>query len=992
MYFSGTSSATPEGQSLAVHVYADADLDERLSIPITVEHLGGAGPEDYTGVPANVTIPAGERRGHVGVTVREDAEAGEEGEGVRLSFGDLPAGVSAVPDRSRFTITFLDNDGFPAVSASGGSVMEWTNPQSYLRFEVKLDHDAEYEVKVDYATADGTAVAGQDYEPASGTLTFRPGRTSLTVQVKVCSDGIPERSENFRLQLSNAVRAEIKGDGGATGTIRDHRNPNATAAPCATGIVVEDAKGPEPAVPGGSGRPVPGLEHLPVPGLAAFRVRLNEPAPARVTVDYATFDRTAKAGEDYEAKSGTLTFEKGESSKTVDVILLHDDHDDANETFGLRLSNARGRVHRAGHGDGQDHQRRGDARRVAVAVRARGGGQRAGRHRAAAAGRRRAHYRDARHPRRAPAGHAVRRAGAARRDRRRGWARPPRRAAQGRDPLGAHGPDARGDARGRIERAAGRRAPARGRCTGRRREPRGRDGAGRRHDGVRPVRARGSARPGRGRPDRAGRARSGRGRPGARDLARRRWRHPLGRVAGHGGRGRGRRALGRGAARRRTAVRRGRAVRTARRARGQLLSLRPAWRRRRRGGRVARRLGAVGRNRRHALPGRRGGPCDRRAGGHRAGGLRHQPRTRWLAGLALAYSEGAGAYRRERAPGGTVSSRMTSLHPYARFDLNERTRLWATLGYGAGGLSLTPARADEPIETGLASTMAAFGGRTRLAARSAAGAGRFELAVRSDLRFTSTTSDASVHLAGATGATGRVRVLLEGSGSVALSTGGVLSPTVEAGLRYDTGDAETGAGLDIGTGLGYTAGALSVQVNARAMVAHEDAEYGEWGFRRHGELPARAQGQGPVAGARLPKGRDRNRRALAVVAGRWDGPGGRNRGHERRAAVHGRARLRVRGRQARRALGAVPGGGGRGAGPLGAPGREARRGSEPRGGAGARAAAQPLARARERRPVQGRGAVLVCCPANCLAWPFRVGKDGVGGCGPDEGAVIGRFS
>ena len=248
-----------------------------------------------------------------------------------------------MPERSRYTIAFLDNDGFPAVSASGGSVMEWTNPQSYLDFEVKLDHDAEYEVQVDYATAHGTAAAGQDYEPASGTLTFRPGQTSKTVRVKVCSDGVPEETENFRLRLSNGVRAEIKDGGEATGRIRDHRDPNATAAPCATGLVAEDAEGPEPAVPGsGPGRPVPGLEHLPVPGLASFRVRLNEPAPARVTVDYATFDRTATAGEDYEARSGTLTFEPGESSKTVEVTLLHDEHDEDGETFGLRLSNARG--------------------------------------------------------------------------------------------------------------------------------------------------------------------------------------------------------------------------------------------------------------------------------------------------------------------------------------------------------------------------------------------------------------------------------------------------------------------------------------------------------------------------------------------------------------------------------------------------------------------------------------------------------------------------
>ena len=37
-------------------------------------------------------------------------------------------------------------------------------------------------------------------------------------------------------------------------------------------------------------------------------------------------------------------------------------------------------------------------------------------------------------------------------------------------------------------------------------------------------------------------------------------------------------------------------------------------------------------------------------------------------------------------------------------------------------------------------------------------------------------------------------------------------------------------GLEVGGGLGYAAGRLSVDVNARALVAHEDTEYEEWGF------------------------------------------------------------------------------------------------------------------------------------------------------------------
>ena len=204
-------------------------------------------------------------------------------------------------------------------------------------------------------------------------------------------------------------------------------------------------------------------------------------------------------------------------------------------------------------------------------------------------------------------------------------------------------------------------------------------------------------------------------------------------------------------------------------------------------------------------------------------------RERWLAGVAVSYSLGDGAYTQAQAGGGTLASTLASVSPFARFELNERTSLWGVFGHGAGRLSLRPDRAAAAMETDLTNTMTAFGARTALSAL-AGRAGRFELSLVSDARMTSTVSDTVAGLMGATGETSRVRLLLEGAGSMRLATGGALTPTLEAGLRYDGGDAETGAGVEIGAGLGYTAGRFAVQANARGLVAHEDAGYEEWGF------------------------------------------------------------------------------------------------------------------------------------------------------------------
>ena len=279
-------------------------------------------------------------------------------------------------------------------------------------------------------------------------------------------------------------------------------------------------------------------------------------------------------------------------------------------------------------------------------------------------------------------------------------------------------------------------------------------------------------------------------------------------------------------------------------------------------------------------------------------------RGRWLAGVTLSHSEGEGAYTQPEAAGGAVSSRLTSLNPYVHYRVNGRTNLWGVLGYGVGGLKLTPEGTQAGIETDLATTLAAFGGRGVLSVRSGR-AGAFELAIVSDALATNTVSESTGNLMGAAGQTGRLRLMLEGSGSMPVA-GGVLRPTLEAGLRYDGGDAETGAGLEVGAGLGYAAGQFAVEVKARTLLAHEDTEYEEWGFGGSIRYRPRSDGRGLSMNLGSAWGAtDSGVQSLLEPSGRqWPGPG---RADERGAAVPGGVGLRVRGSAQRRgAVGAVP--------------------------------------------------------------------------------------
>ena len=104
----------------------------------------------------------------------------------------------------------------PELSVADARAEEGTDAS--LDFAVTLDPESTGEVTVDYATADGTATAGDDYTATSGTLTFAAGETSKTVSVPVLEDNHDEGSETLTLRLSNAQGATIA-DGEATGTI-----------------------------------------------------------------------------------------------------------------------------------------------------------------------------------------------------------------------------------------------------------------------------------------------------------------------------------------------------------------------------------------------------------------------------------------------------------------------------------------------------------------------------------------------------------------------------------------------------------------------------------------------------------------------------------------------------------------------------------------------------------------------------------------------------
>ena len=201
-----------------------------------------------------------------------------------------------------------------------------------------------------------------------------------------------------------------------------------------------------------------------------------------------------------------------------------------------------------------------------------------------------------------------------------------------------------------------------------------------------------------------------------------------------------------------------------------------------------------------------------------------------IIGVAIARSEGDGTFRMGDACSDCeelAESDITGIYPYARYRLSERLSLWGAAGIGWGELRLRAADGAVSIDTDIGTRIAAAGVRGVLLPASM-GRG-FEIAVRSDFLLAFPRADEAAGLPEIGAEAMRGRLLLEGSRSFKFRVDGVLTPSVEVGVRHERGDAEQGNGLEVGGSLRYAAKRLTMEVRARSLLLHEESGYEEWG-------------------------------------------------------------------------------------------------------------------------------------------------------------------
>ena len=317
----------PEGDTthpLPVMISLSAPFNQTVSVRYSTENGTATAGSDYAEVTNGiVTFNPGETQKFLALTILGDFVIEPD----ETFLVNLSNPVNALIEDSQAAITLLNDDssGTLQFSAANYSVNENAGT---VTVTVTRTGGLAQGVSIRLLTVDGTALAGADYLSIRPTLIFDPGQTSASVTIPILNDNIHEPVETFLVALDGVTGGAVIGSPAvATVAIVDD-----DPAPSITISDVTQAEGNSGTTP------------------FVFTVSLSGASTSEITLTYETANGTAIAPTDYMAiAQGTLTFDPGQTVKTITVLVNGDFDAESNETFFVNLRDPIGGV----LGDGQ---------------------------------------------------------------------------------------------------------------------------------------------------------------------------------------------------------------------------------------------------------------------------------------------------------------------------------------------------------------------------------------------------------------------------------------------------------------------------------------------------------------------------------------------------------------------------------------------------------------------------------------------------------------
>jgi uncharacterized repeat protein (TIGR01451 family)/uncharacterized delta-60 repeat protein len=203
-----------------VTVVRSGGTNSTFSIDLVTTNGSATAGADYGGVSTTLTFLPGQLSKTVNIPIFDDAL----GEGDETFVVQLlnPVGPVSVGAPGAATVTIVENDLYAGTLNLTQSAFVVEENGGSFPVTVMRTNGASGPVTVSFATVSGSAVAGLDFVPISGTLFFSSGETVKSFSVQVLPDGVFDPLETFNIVLSNPTGGATIGVSNASVLINDN--------------------------------------------------------------------------------------------------------------------------------------------------------------------------------------------------------------------------------------------------------------------------------------------------------------------------------------------------------------------------------------------------------------------------------------------------------------------------------------------------------------------------------------------------------------------------------------------------------------------------------------------------------------------------------------------------------------------------------------------------------------------------------------------------
>ena len=286
-----------------------------VTIPLVVTHRGGTTTEDYEGIPSSVTFGVGQSVTDFSMRAIPDGKR-EPGEGLRLDFGRLPAGVRKGTWGPYETIEFVDQvlPGYTVLF--GAEAYTATEGGAPARVSIHLSEPVEIEPLVVRLVVTHVGATAADYTGIPKSVRFRVGEQTQTITVKATDDTDDDDGESVTLSLVNDPNGRVTtGNGPNSATVALEDNDGAARVTVSFGAVTYTA------TEGGDD--------------ATVRVELDAAPGRSVTVPLTKAHLGNATAADYSGIPMNVTFAANQTSRTFAVMATAGDGSDGGESVSI---------------------------------------------------------------------------------------------------------------------------------------------------------------------------------------------------------------------------------------------------------------------------------------------------------------------------------------------------------------------------------------------------------------------------------------------------------------------------------------------------------------------------------------------------------------------------------------------------------------------------------------------------------------------------------